>query len=243
MKKMLFLVMILLSAFFSWSQTVTNVIFIGNKGATKHIKQAHSFIIVKKYPTGLFERKDYNLRGPLKIMRTYSDSSMQELHGMYGSFRPNGFLELFGSYKAGKKENKWFHFNDTGKVVLVETFRADSLVHSEIPLEKQKTDKLKEGEKLSEYQGGPGALKKFLVKNLNANIALQSVKGGQIRVGFKINPAGNVVDIHVTRSVEFVLDEEGLAVISKMPDWIPAEKDGIKLDAWRIQPVTFVKSK
>ncbi len=243
MKELITLLLILASGSTTWSQTITNVIFVGEKGVTKNIKDAHSFIIVKKYSTGLFERKDYDLRGPLKIMRTYRDSSMQELQGMYGSYRPSGFLELFGYYKAGKKENKWLHFNDSGKVVLVETFRADSLVHSEVPPERDKNAKLKDGEKEAAYPGGSGAWKKFLVKNLNANIALQSVKGGQIRVCFKINTSGKVEDIYLTRSVEFVLDEEGLAVFSKMPDWIPAEKDGIKLDAYRIQPVTFVKSK
>ena len=71
----------------------------------------------------------------------------------------------------------------------------------------------------------------------------KSVKGGQIRVAFRIDTAGKLQDIHLRKSVEFILDEEGIGVMAKMPDWIPAEKDGIKRDAYRIQPVTFVKSK
>jgi hypothetical protein len=43
------------------------------------------------------------------------------------------------------------------------------------------------------------------------------------------------------KSVEFVLDEEGMRIIEKAPLWEPAMKDGVKLNAYRIQPITFVK--
>lgn len=225
-----------------WCQVITNVIFVGKNGATEKIKDAHSFILVKKYPGGSFERKDYVLKGPLKTMRTYSDSSMKVLHGMFCSYKLNGSIDLLGYYKDGKKDNKWYRFNDTGKVVLVETFLADSLMHSETPAEEKKED-LKEGEKEAGYKGGFAALRKFLVKNLNADVALNSVNGGQIRIAFKINTEGKLEEIHLRKSVEFILDEEGLGAMAKMPDWIPAEKDGKKVNAYRIQPLTFAKPK
>ncbi len=242
MKKISILLLLLFSASTLWCQVITNVIFVGKKGATEKIKEAHSFILVKKYPGGLFERKDYMLKGPLKTMRTYSDSSMKVLHGMYCSYKLNGSIDLLGYYRDGKKENKWYHFNDTGKVVLVETFLADSLINSEAPAEEKK-EELKEGEKEAGYKGGFAALRKFLVKNLNADVAINSVNGGQIRVAFKINTEGKLEEIHLRKSVEFILDEEGLGVMAKMPDWIPAEKDGRKVNAYRIQPLTFAKSK
>lgn len=223
------------------AQKITNFILVGEKGITKNIKEAHSFIMIKKYPDGSFERKDYLLYGPLKIMKTYSDSSLSILNGMFCSYRPNGSIKLSGHYVNNKMENEWYRYNDTGKVILIENYVSDSLVNSKIPdtTYDDKLVQLKEGEKEAAFVGGFAALKNFLVKNLKAEVAEKSVNGGQVRVAFKIDTVGKVTLYHLRKSVEFILDEEALRVIGKMPDWIPAEQEGKKVNAYRIQPLTF----
>ena len=43
------------------------------------------------------------------------------------------------------------------------------------------------------------------------------------------------------KSVEFVLDEEAIRVIEKSPLWQPAIQHGKQVNAYRIQPIGFVK--
>jgi periplasmic protein TonB len=223
------------------AQKITNFILVGEKGITKNIKEAKSFIMIKKFPDGSFERKDYLLYGPLKVMKTYSDSSLSILNGMFCSYRPDGSIKLSGHYINNKMENEWYRYNDTGKVILIENYVGDTLVNSKIPdtTIDDKLVPLKEGEKEAAYIDGNAALKNFLIKNINAHVAEKSVKGGQVRVAFKIDTVGKVTLYHLRKSVEFILDEEALRVIAKMPDWIPAEQEGKKVNAYRIQPLTF----
>jgi hypothetical protein len=241
MKKLTVLLITCLISINLNAQKITNFILVGEKGITKNIKEAKNFIMIKKYPDGSFERKDYMLHGPLKVMKTYSDSSLNILNGMFCTYRPDGSIKLSGHYVNNKMENEWYRYNDTGKVILIENYLADSLVNSKIPdtTYDDKLVQLKDGEKEAAYIGGNAALKNFLVKNINAELAEKSVKGGQVRVAFKIDTVGKVTIYHLRKSVEFILDEEALRVIGKMPDWIPAEQEGKKVNAYRIQPLTF----
>ena len=77
---------------------------------------------------------------------------------------------------------------------------------------------------------------------MNAKVGNQSANGGTVRVGFIVDTLGKCIDIHVRKSIEFVLDEEVKRIIYISPPWIPAEQAGKKVKAYRIQPITFVKS-
>jgi TonB family protein len=77
--------------------------------------------------------------------------------------------------------------------------------------------------------------------HMRADVALNSVNGGHVRVMFKINTEGKTTEIYLKKSVEFVLDEEALRVIRESPLWIPAFQNGQPLNVYRIQPVTFIK--
>jgi TonB family protein len=72
-------------------------------------------------------------------------------------------------------------------------------------------------------------------------LAVKSRSGGTVRVGFRVNTDGKCVDVFLRRSVEFVLDEEGLRIVEKSPLWNPAVQNGRKVNAYRIQPITFKK--
>jgi protein TonB len=60
-------------------------------------------------------------------------------------------------------------------------------------------------------------------------------------VRFVVNKNGECVNAHLDKSVEFVLDEEAIRVIEKSPLWHPANQDGRLVNAYRRQPITFVK--
>ncbi len=225
------------------AQEIVNIVLVGNDGITQNIKEAQSFILVKKYPGSVFERLDYHLGEPLELLRSYNDSNLNELQGAYLEYHPNGLLRVRGQYRKNQKVDDWYYYNDTSKHILTETYKEDILVKTELPdTVKKLTDTVTyKDEREANLKGGTKAWITYIQKNLNADVAQQSKTGGQVRVLFRINTAGNPVDIYLKKSVEFVLDEEALRVIRNSPKWIPAFQNGKALNAYRIQPVTFIK--
>ncbi len=234
--------MLTLNTLPNFGQEIINVVLVGKKGITENIKEAQSFIIVKRYPEG-FRRLDYNIRAPLQKVRNYSDSNLTVLEGAYYEYA-NGALSLSGYYINNLKEKDWYHYNDTGKVILEEKYEKGILIKTTDPdtvKKEQKDTKLKDGEKEAFFKKGDKDWINYLTRALDADIGNKSVKGGKVRVAFTVNTSGKCVDVYLRKSVEFVLDEEAVRVIENSPTWNPAVQDGKKLNAYRIQPFTFIK--
>jgi TonB family protein len=244
MKKMVTLLLIYLIGSPAFAQQIVNLVLVGDKGITEDIKEAHSFVIVKQYP-GAFQRLDYKIGAPLERLRTYSDSNLAVLNGPFYEYSFKGALTVSGEYINNLKEKKWFYYNDTGKVILEQHYEHGVLIETVNPDTVKKKDptesKIKDGETEAHYKKGDRDWIDYLRKNLDVNVSLKSVKGGQVRVGFTVNTAGKCVDVYLRRSVEFVLDEEAIRIIENSPTWEPAIQDGRKVNAYRVQPLTFVK--
>lgn len=226
-----------------FSQEIVNLVMVGKDGITENIKKANSFIVVKKYSDG-FKRLDYPVHAPLKKLRSYSDSSLTVLQGAYYEYAADGAIAISGYYDNNLKHKDWYTYNDTGKVILIEKFSNGFLTETINPdtIKKDTADKkLKPGEKEAVFKGGGKSWIQYLTRNLNADLAQNSVRGGTLKVAFRVNTDGKCVDVFLRKSVEFVLDEEGMRIIESSPLWEPAMKDGVKLNAYRIQPITFVK--
>ena len=225
-----------------YAQQIVNLILVGNDGVTEDIKKAHSFIIIKNYSGNIFERLDYKLQAPLVMLRTYSDSNLTFQQGKYMEYYPSGELRTSGEYSNNMKSGDWMHYNDTGKVVLTERYENGNMTEAENPDTVKKKEPLLYGdEKEANMDGGVKAWINYIKKTLNPDVGQQSVKGGKVRVIFKINTKGKTSDIYLKKSVEFVLDEESLRVIRESPLWEPAFQNGNKVNAYRIQPLTFIK--
>lgn len=226
-----------------FAQEIVNIVMVGKNGITEDVKQAISFVIVKQYPANVFERLDYKMSSPLTKLRTYSDSNLSSLQGLYLEYFPDGNLQVRGHYGNNMKQHDWSYYNDTGKVVLTKTFVDDKLIKTEDPdTLAKRTDTLKnKDEKEATFKGGMKAWIKYLQTHLNAEVGRQSVKGGNVRVQFRISKDGSIAEVHLKRSVEFVLDEEALRVIRHAPNWIPAYQNGKIVNAYRAQPITFIK--
>ena len=103
MKIMLFLLAIIAS-FASNGQRVTKIVLLGENGIVHDIKMARSFIVMKKYPDGTYQRLNYKKRGPLQSMQTYGDSTLSFYEGKYLAYNPNGNLNCMGYYLGNKKD-------------------------------------------------------------------------------------------------------------------------------------------
>lgn len=224
------------------AQVITNIVYVGEKGITENIKEANAFIMIKSMGAGRFERSDYKIHGPLQSVQTYSDSTLTILDGNNLTYSPEGKLGIAGYYTNNKRDREWYYYNDTFKVIRKDVYKDGNLVETIIDDTTRHRDTLVSGEKEATFPGGRPAWFNYLTSTLNPNVAISSVKGGSVLVRFVINKEGQVADIYLRKSVEFVLDEEALRVIHKMPKWEPAVQNGRNVNAYRVQPITFVKS-
>lgn len=97
-----------------------------------------------------------------------------------------------------------------------------------------------EVDKLPEYVGGTEAMTKYLISNVRyPETAVKAKTTGKVVVSFVVTKEGKVTKATVKRGVSKELDAEALRVVSSMPNWIPGEKDGKKVDAEMVLPVAF----
>lgn len=243
MKKLSFLCFCFLLINSVNAQEIVNLVLVGDNGITKDIKEAHSFIVVKKYPDS-YQRLDYKIGAPLERLRNYSDSTLTVLQGNYYEYTADGRIAKSGFYQNNLKEDDWYQYDDTGKVILEEKYVNGVLIKTINPdtiKKEERVDAIQDVDKEATFGKGDRDWIKYLSKNLNADLGVNSVNGGEVRVMFVVNKEGKCVDVHLKKSVEFILDEEVIRIIEKSPKWQPAIQNGRIINAYRVQPITFTK--
>jgi protein TonB len=98
----------------------------------------------------------------------------------------------------------------------------------------------------AEFPGGVSGWREYLQAHLNADIPIK--KGAPagiytVIVAFIVSKVGTISDIKAETNLGYGMEEEVIRVIRKGPNkWIPAMRNGRKVNAYRRQPVTFVIS-
>jgi TonB family protein len=242
--KIMLILLAINSTFAAIGQKVTKIVLLGENGIVQDTKLARSFIVMKKYPDGSYQRLNYKKRGPLQSLQTYGDSTLSFYEGKYLAYHANGNLNCMGYYLKNKKDKTWYYYNDTFKVIKKEIYEAGELIKTIDP-DSIQIDNISNfipsnTEQEAGFSGNNRAWHKFLLSTLDPDIVLKSVKGGTVKVRFIINTSGIVEDVFLCTSVEYVLDEEAIRVISKSPPWNPANQNGKNVNAYRMQPITFI---
>ena len=95
-------------------------------------------------------------------------------------------------------------------------------------------------DKAPEFKGGTEALINYLASNmLYPDDARKKGIGGMVFVGCHIDENGKVVNVHLKKGVYPSLDAEAMRVISTLPNWIPATKDGKPVKEGVTLPIKF----
>ncbi|WP_353720012.1 TonB family protein [Dyadobacter sp. 676] len=90
------------------------------------------------------------------------------------------------------------------------------------------------------FPGGYKGLNKFLANNLKyPSEALQNRVEGAVQVSFLLDEDGNVSSGRIIDSPGAELDEEALRLVSMMPRWTPAQKDGKPIAVWYTISIHF----
>lgn len=91
------------------------------------------------------------------------------------------------------------------------------------------------------FPGGEGALKEFLAKNTKyPEMAKENGIEGVVTVGFLVMPDGSLRQLKVITLIDPDLEQEAVRVVSIMPAWIPAEKEGQPVEAPAKVDVPFI---
>lgn len=94
-------------------------------------------------------------------------------------------------------------------------------------------------EKMPEYPDGEAELLSFVFKNLRGNKPGEEGIQGTVIVKFVVSKTGKVKDIVVVRKLDPDYDKEAVRVVKLLPDWIPGEHNGQKVDVYYTLPVLF----
>lgn len=90
------------------------------------------------------------------------------------------------------------------------------------------------------FPGGDAACMKWLVGKLKYPAkAIEKGIEGRVIVQFLVTKDGKITNAEVASSTDPLLNEEALRVISSMPDWIPAKRNGQNIDMQFSLPLTF----
>lgn len=97
-----------------------------------------------------------------------------------------------------------------------------------------------ERDKKPEFRGGQKALINYMQENVvyPEEAKKQNIKGTS-HIGFDITASGEITQVTIEKSAHDLLDKEAMRVIKSMPNWIPGEKNGKKVKAHVVLPVTF----
>jgi len=98
----------------------------------------------------------------------------------------------------------------------------------------------KNADKMPVFPGGETQILNYVTKNLKYPVVEQETGvQGKVEVRFVVDTNGKVKNPKVIRSINPGLDKEALRVVNTLPDFIPAEKDGKKVNVYCTLPLSF----
>lgn len=91
------------------------------------------------------------------------------------------------------------------------------------------------------FPGGADALKAYVAQNTRyPQMAKESGVEGIVVVGFIVGTDGSLSQMKVIKMVDPDLEKEALRVVSGMPAWIPADKNGTPVAAPSKVEIPFI---
>lgn len=91
------------------------------------------------------------------------------------------------------------------------------------------------------FPGGDDALKAYIQKNTQyPEIAKENGVEGIVSVGFLVMPDGSIQEVKVIKFIDPDLEKEAVRVVVGMPAWIPAEKEGVAIEAPAKVDIPFI---
>jgi len=94
-------------------------------------------------------------------------------------------------------------------------------------------------EKMPQYTGGEAAMGKFI--NDNIRYPKGNTKEGRVFVTFVVRKNGEVTDVSVLKGFDEYYDNECARIVRMMPNWVPGEQNGKKMNVQFVLPIKISK--
>jgi len=142
--------------------------------------------------------------------------------GKWISYYKNGNIEYIGSFYKGKRDGKWIWYHENGQILSKEKYYSDILLKSKFWDSNGDISTIDKFKREAEYPGGMEAFRKMIYDSLvYPKDANELSITGEVRIQFKINVSGEMVDSKILKRVDRSLDYEALRVVNLSGKWIP----------------------
>jgi len=223
----------------SYSQKESLYVFDRNWNQTD-VKTAVYILQLLEFSDTEFRWSYYNMFGPMIKFQTTRTRDAEVLNGKAGFYDSKGILDSVGQYKEGLMDGDWLYCDDSGRYNMIKTYESGKLVKQRELRIRKHDDAPEPGEKESDFQGGSASWVAFLNRNLKyPERAINLNMMGEVRISFSIDEEGKAGEPYISKSVEYSLDTEGMRIIRITPKWTPAQKDGVVVKSFKVQPIIF----
>ncbi|MGN0067801.1 MAG: TonB family protein [Bacteroides sp.] len=95
-------------------------------------------------------------------------------------------------------------------------------------------------DEMPQFPGGNRAMMAYIGQNIKypAEAVAKGIEG-RVLVQFVVNKEGDLQDIKVMKSIDSLLDQEAIRVISSMPKWTPGKLKGEAVNIQYVLPIQF----
>lgn len=80
---------------------------------------------------------------------------------------------------------------------------------------------------------------KFIADNLKYPTGMTDDFQGSVRVKFYVDTLGHICDPQIVKGLVSALDREVLRVVSQLPEFIPGQHEGKKVNVYMNLPIRF----
>jgi periplasmic protein TonB len=194
---------------------------------------------VQKFADTIWQWNYYHLWGRLINVETFKDEKATMPNGYFAYYNKAGKIDSCGQVINGFRDGTWYLYGDSIKPQVKKEYAGGRLI-SEKSISSIAEDPSTGNGSEASFKGGAKGWVNYLQKNFQFPKRAESKNiSGTAIVGFVVSEAGKIENSFIIRSVEFSIDKEALRLLDHSPNWIPGERDGQKVKAYRIQPITF----
>lgn len=171
------------------------------------------------------------------------DAKIQELKTNYLAKEGKGFSEAYTTEFGSLLEEEPLQEMDAKEPSF---FAPQEAVQVPEPRPQSEPEILEIAEKAAEFPGGSEALLNYLKHNLRYPAAAEEIGiVGKCYVRFVVSASGNISNVKVLKGVPDCpeCDREAIRVVKAMPNWIPAENNGKKVNMFYNLPIRFGPAK
>ncbi|MBI3237572.1 MAG: energy transducer TonB [Flavobacteriia bacterium] len=95
-------------------------------------------------------------------------------------------------------------------------------------------------EQPAQFPGGQSELAKFLSNTIQyPQLAVELNISGKVYVQFVVRTTGEISNVKVVKSVNYLMDAESVRVIKAMPNWVPGSSNGKPVNTFFNLPISF----